>query len=72
MFDTDVAVVVVGSTTLPLRMLFDVDDDEVVVDEEVLFEFDDDDELPFDEDVARKRLKIHRIALESPSPIVER
>lgn len=52
-------------------MLFDVDDDGVVVDEEVLFEFDDDEELPFD-DVARKRLNMHRIALESPSPIVER
>lgn len=52
-------------------MLFDVDDDGVVVDEEVLFELDDDDELPFDED-ARKRLNIQRIALDSPSPIVER
>jgi hypothetical protein len=71
LFDTAVAVVVVGSTTLPLSILFDVDDDGVVVDEEVLFEFDDDDELPF-EDVARKRLKMNRIALESPSPIVER
>lgn len=51
-------------------MLFDVDDDGVVVDEEVLFELDDDDE-PFEGD-ARKRLNIHRIALDSPSPIVER
>lgn len=54
-------------------MLFDVvDDDGVVVDEEVLFEFDDDDELPFDDDDALKRLNMQRIALESPSPIVER
>lgn len=63
----------VGSTTLPPRMLFDVvDDDGVVIDEEVLFEFDDDDELPFDDDDALKRLNMQRIALESPSPIVER
>lgn len=53
-------------------MLFDVDDDGVVVDEEVLFELLDEDEFPFEEDDARKRLKIHRIALDSPSPIVER
>lgn len=65
------AVTVEGSTTLPPRMLFDVDDDGVVVDEEVLFELDDDDELPFDDD-ALKRLNMHRIALESPSPMVER
>lgn len=65
------AVTVAGSTTLPPKMLFDVDDDGVVVDEEVLFELDDDDELPFDED-ARNRLNIQRIALDSPSPIVER
>lgn len=54
-------------------MLFDVvEDDGVVVDEEVLLLFDDDDvELPFD-DEARKRLNMQRMALESPSPMVER
>lgn len=54
-------------------MLFDVvDEDGVVVDDEVLLLLDDDEpELPFD-DVERKRLKMQRIALESPSPMVER
>lgn len=53
-------------------MLFDVDDDGVVVDDDVLLLFDDDVvELLFD-DEARSRLKMHRIALESPSPMVER
>lgn len=53
-------------------MLFDVDDDGVVVDDDVLLLFDDDDaELVFDEG-ARKRLKMQRMALESPSPMVER
>lgn len=54
-------------------MLFDVDDEGVVVDDDVLLLFDDDDvELPFEDDGARKRLKMQRIALESPSPMVER
>jgi hypothetical protein len=53
-------------------MLFDVDDDGVVVDDDVLLLFDDDDVELFFDDGARKRLKIQRIALESPSPIVER
>lgn len=53
-------------------MLFDVDDDGVVVDDDVLLLFDDEDaELAFDEG-ARKRLKMQRMALESPSPMVER
>lgn len=54
-------------------MLFDVvDEDGVVLDDEVLLLFDDDEpELPFD-DVERKRLKMQRMALESPSPMVER
>lgn len=54
-------------------MLFDVvDEDGVVVEDEVLLLFDDEEpELPLD-DVARKRLKMQRIALESPSPMVER
>lgn len=53
-------------------MLFEVDEDGVVVDDDVLFEFDDDDvELLFD-DEARNRLKMQRMALESPSPMVER
>lgn len=64
--------VVVGSTTLPPRILFDVDDDGVVVDDEVLFEFDEDDEFPFDDEDALKRLNMQRIALDNPSPIVER
>lgn len=52
-------------------MLLAVDDEGVVLDDEVLFEFDDDDEPPFDE-VARNRLNKQRIALDSPSPIVDR
>lgn len=51
-------------------MLFDVDDEGVVVGEEVLLLLDDE-ALLFD-DVERKRLKMQRIALESPSPMVER
>lgn len=55
------------------RILFDaVDDDGVVVDDEVLLLFDDDDVEPLFDDEARKRLKMHRMALESPSPMVER
>jgi hypothetical protein len=52
-------------------MLFDVDDDGVVVDEDVLFVLDDDDEPLFD-DVERRRLNIHRIAPDKLSPMVER
>jgi hypothetical protein len=52
-------------------MFCDVDDDGVVVEDEVLFELDVDDELDLDEE-ERKRLNMHRIALESPSPIVDR
>lgn len=54
-------------------MLFDVvDDDGVVFAEVVLLLFDDDDdELLFDVE-ARNRLKMQRIPLESPSPMVER
>jgi hypothetical protein len=51
-------------------MLFDVDDEGVVVGDDVLLLLDDE-ALLFD-DEARKRLKRHRIALESPSPMVER
>lgn len=54
-------------------MLFEVvDDDGVVVDDDVLLLFDEDDVEPLFDDEARKRLKMQRIALESPSPMVER
>lgn len=53
-----------------LSMLFDVDDEGVVVGDDVLLLLDDE-ALLFD-DVDRKRLKMQRIALESPSPMVER
>lgn len=53
-----------------LKILLDVAD--VGVEDDVLFEFDDDDcELLLD-DGARRRLKIHRIALDNPSPIVDK
>lgn len=51
-------------------MLFDVDDEGVVVGDDVLLLLDD--EALFFDDEARKRLKMQRIALESPSPMVER
>jgi hypothetical protein len=51
-------------------MLFDVDDEGVVVGDDVLLLLDEE-ALPFD-DEARKRLNMQRMALESPSPMVER
>jgi hypothetical protein len=51
-------------------MLFDVDDEGVVVGDDVLLLLDEE-ALLFDE-VERKRLKMQRMALDSPSPIVER
>lgn len=54
-------------------MLFEVVDDEgVVVDDEVLLLFDDDEVEPLFDEEARNRLKMQRMALESPSPMVER
>lgn len=54
-------------------MLFEaVDDDGVVEDDEVLLLFDDDDVEPLFDVEERKRLKMQRMALESPSPMVER
>jgi hypothetical protein len=54
-----------------LRMLLEVDEEGVVVEDDVLFVLDDEDELLLEE-VTRSRLKMQRIAPDSDSPMVER
>jgi hypothetical protein len=49
-----------------------VDDEGVVVEDDELLLFDDVEPEPLFDDGARSRLKMHLIALDSPSPMVER